>query len=232
MKHLILFLFIYSCSYSYLQIYPTIFDKRIDGEGRNQRYELSNTTKEKVRYIFYIESIKNSQDMSKWIEFFPKTMTLNPGEKKELNLFIQAPNNTKKGEYLAVLGVKELPIITESDIKNRKNTLNILTNLKIEIAGFVDEIPIILKNTKIILNENSKKLDGIIENNSIRRATLWFYLKNSKNKKEYFLGVKRILAGQSFNLSTFDKIKDRNILKDYDEIIIKHENEIIKRIKI
>ncbi|MGL4671514.1 hypothetical protein [Cetobacterium sp.] len=233
MKYLFyMFFCIFSYSYSYLQIYPTTFDKNIDRIGSSETYELSNSTQNKVRYIFYVEKVENQKDMSSWMEFYPKTMVLNPGEKKKLTLFIKAPTNSPKGEYAGVLGIKELPVVTETDIINKNKSINILTNLKIELAGFVGQLPLVLKDKNVVLNKVEKKLSGIIENTGEKRATLMFYLLNTKTKKEYYIGSGRVMSKKEFNLSRLSKIKQTEDIKHYNELIIKDKNEIVKRIKI
>ncbi|MGL6067025.1 MAG: hypothetical protein ACRC0R_08080 [Cetobacterium sp.] len=226
-----MFFCVFSYSYSYLQIYPTTFDKNIDKIGNSEIYELSNSTTNKVRYIFYIDKVEEQRDMSSWTEFYPKSMVLNPGEKKKLTLFIKAPINTPKGEYTAILGVKELPVTTEADIINKNKSINILTNLKIEVAGFVGELPLTLTDKNVVLNKAERKISGIIENTGEKRATLMFYLRNSKTKKEYYIGSGRVMSKKEFNLSKLPEIKPKEDIKHYNEIIIKNKNEIVKIIK-
>lgn len=230
--YIFLYIFLYLNSYAYLQIYPTIFDKNIDKFGSSEMYELSNPTLNKVRYIFYIDKIKDNKDMSEWIEYYPKIMTLNPGEKKTLTIFIKAPKNTKRGEYTAILGIKELPIITERDIIEKNKSLDILTNLKIEIAGFVEELSLEIETKNVILNKSKRKLEGNIQNIGEKRATFTFYLLDTTLKREYYLGARRILSKKYFDLSKLSEIKKAENLKNYNELVIKHKDKIIKRIKI
>lgn len=79
---LIIYLIIINFSYGYMNIYPLNFDKRIDGIGEVQEYTLTNITNEVKRYRVNIEKVEEN-DMSEWIEFYPKSLTLNPGEEKK-----------------------------------------------------------------------------------------------------------------------------------------------------
>ncbi|MGL5279118.1 MAG: hypothetical protein ACRC8M_08635 [Cetobacterium sp.] len=230
--YILVYIFINVNIYSYLQIYPTIFDKNIDKNGGSEVYELSNPTLSKVRYIFYIDKISDEKDMSQWIEYYPKTMTLNPGEKRKLTVFVKAPEKLKKGEYTAILGIKELPIVTEKDIIEKNRSLNILTNLKMEIAGFVGDLPLELDGKNIELDQNKRKINGKVKNNGEKRATFTFYLVNTASKQEYYLGAGRILPKKEFDLSTLPEIKKNENLKNYNEVVIKDKNRVVKRLKI
>ena len=235
-------LLIFQSSYSYINIYPVKFDKRIDGEGGNQSYYLYNSTNKNMRYRIYTEKnlTDKNKDMSEWIEVYPKSVTLKPGEEREIKVLIKAPSKTKDGEYLGILGIKEVEIPEDKTLRETgKGVLQVFTDLKIEIAGFVGDInPILeIKNFNIKLSEDGKvKLAGKLKNTGEKRGTFQFYLFNSKGKEKCLLGEKRILKGKELDLSKVNfSISDDEMKKDIKKynsigIIEKGNKEGIKKV--
>lgn len=173
-------------SYSYMNVSPLIFDKRIDNGGEVQEYYVTNALSNKTSYRIYLE--KGENDMSDWIEYYPRNLNLEAGETGKIKLFIEAPEGTPEGEYTAILGVKE---INTPDVEKSGN-LAIYTNLKIEIAGFVGDLKpeIEIENIEVENNQISMK----IFNKGDIRTKLEVYLKNPKEVEKY-LGSVRLLKG-------------------------------------
>lgn len=222
MKKLIyILLFIISqFSYSYVNVYPLKFDKKIDGNGGNETFFLHNYTGKKVRYRIYAEEsiTDKTRDMSKWIDFYPRSITLVPGEEKEVKVFIGAPPSTPKGEYLAVLGFKqvEIPELSEDNKMLEKNNLQVFTDLKVEIAGIVGDVKskIIGENISIRILDNGKvKLNGKVKNIGDKRGFYKIVLFNSNGKEKILLGTKRILKGRELDFSTLDYEVEDEIMK-------------------
>lgn len=241
-KVLLGLLFIFQASYSYINIYPVKFDKKIDGEGGSQSYFLYNSTNKSVRYRIYTEKnpTDESKDMSEWIEVYPKGATLKPGEEKEIKVLIKAPLGTKSGEYLGILGVKEVEIPEDKSLRETgKGIVQVFTDLKIEIAGFVGDIKPVLemKNFKIkVLESGEVNLTGKLKNTGEKRGIFQFYLFNSKGKEKCLLGEKRILKGKELDLSKLEfLVSDSEMKKDikkYDSmgIIEKGNKDGIKKV--
>lgn len=224
-------------SYAYINIYPLTFDKRIDRLGEVQEFNLYNGTLKPLKYEIYIDKSTKYKDMSNWIEYYPKVITIKPGKEEILKIYIQSPKGTEKGEYSAILGIKELYFPDEEAMRKKESSLKIMTDLKIELFGFVGDIVSDLKiqNLSISVNEKSLNLNGYLENIGKRRATFKFFLSDSKNKNTFFIGEKRLLPNEKFSLEEFSqKITDEDVLKKikrYKKFVIKENDTIIKSIK-
>lgn len=134
MKGIFIYFFIFSkIMYGYINIYPSKFEKNIEN-GVNEIFRLYNRTNKKVRYRVYLEeTIEN--DMSKWIEVYPKSITLNPLEEKEINIFINPPKDTRNGKYKSKLVVKEIDI--PGGEKHEK--VKFMTIFKLNMIGYIGE---------------------------------------------------------------------------------------------
>lgn len=234
----IILMILFSKVYSYVNIHPVNFDKNIGGSGEIEEYYLYNGTNSSIKYLFSVERSKNEKDMTSWVEYYPKTLNLKPGQEGVLKVFIKAPRGTEVGEYTTVLGVKEMPVISEKEIKSKSSTLKVLTNLKMEIVGYVRELKSSLTLKDLVVKKENKKLEfsGKIKNMGNRRGTFSFYLSDSRNKNSFLLGNKRILINEEIDLKEFNQeIKDDTVfknIKNYNTLLIKENESIIMKIKI
>lgn len=130
---LFLFLVFSKISYSYINIYPTKFEKNIT-DGINESFKLYNGSGEQVRYRVYLEKGRQN-DMSDWIEIYPNSITLNPLEEKEVRLSINPPKEAKEGKYKSKLVVKEVGIPR----KKTEKKVNFFTIFKLNMTGYIGE---------------------------------------------------------------------------------------------
>ena len=188
-----LFLCLANISFAYMSINPVIFDKRIDNGGAVEEYYISNPTKTEVGYRIYVEPSDNGKDMSKWIEYYPTSIKLKPGETKKINVLIEAPEKAPKGEYTGILGVKEITV--PASLKNNKAGVNVYTDLKID------------KNT---LSFGIKNIGEI-------RTKVEAYLEE-KDKEPVYLDSFRILQNKekTYNKKLENKISKKTKLVVYD----------------
>ena len=131
-----IFLLTFSTVFSYINIHPVEFNKKIDDQGGLVEYTLYNRMNRTVRYNISLSDSKD-KSMKDWGEVYPTTLTLKPGEEKTVKLFIKAPKNTPSGEYSAILNIKEMEFPNIDKIKSKNTNLIVLTNLTIEILGYV-----------------------------------------------------------------------------------------------
>lgn len=213
-------LLISSQAYSYINVSPLIFDERIDNDGSVKEYYVTNSLSHKTSYRIYLEKGKEN-DMSDWIEFYPKNLILNPGETGKLKLYIAAPQNTNPGEYTAILGIKE--INTPNVI--REGNLSIYTNLKIEIAGYVGDLKPVIEVRDFI--KNNDEISMKVKNKGEIRTKLEIYKKNKK--EEEYLGSIRLLKGDekvfSTKISTDNKSPLNLVLRDLDGNLVQEIKE-------
>lgn len=222
MKRLIVVILILcTCScmlYAYINVEPLYFDKEIDGQGGYKVYTLTNSTNKTLRYRVYSEKISEKNDMSQWMDFYPKSITLKSGESKKIKLLVIAPEGTEKGEYIANLGIKEIPIPLLKDT----SAVSLYTNLQIELAGFVGNLhpKVNVKNLNITIKNKKLYLNGSIKNIGEIRTKVDLFLEDS-NKNTIYLGGYRLFKGDKKllnNLKSVD-IGDKKI-KNYSTFIV------------
>lgn len=214
MKKIGIFLFfiLSSLAFGYINIYPLYFDQRIDGMGGIKDFILTNTTSKTVRYQIHILNENRGLDMSSWTEIYPRTLTLKPGEKGEVKMFIKAPKGSLVGEYSTILNIKELGIPTE---EKRDKKIDVFTNLKIKLYGYVGKLDssISLENFKLI-KENSKfHFVGKLKNESLRRIKLEIILADSNEKNGMLISEIKLKKGEEIDLSNL-KILDISRIED------------------
>ncbi|MGL5932972.1 MAG: FixG Ig-like domain-containing protein [Cetobacterium sp.] len=238
-KTFMLFFFLCSITFSYINIFPVNFNKRIDLNDGVVEYSLYNKTEKTVRYrISLVDSDKNS--MAKWGEIYPTTLSLKPGEEKTIKLYIKAPKNAKKGEYSAFLNIKEMEFPNLEKNASRKNTVNILTNLTMEILGYVGDVEpkLDIRNLKVAKDKTKLSFDGNIKNIGERSGDYNIFLSDSRGNNQYFLGDFNILKDEMINLSEFNQeIKDKKISGSISKlnwifIVEKNGSKVVQRLPI
>lgn len=233
------FILLTSFSFAYVNIYPLTFDQRIDGMGGIKDFILTNTTKKVVKYQINILQNDNKQDMSSWTEIYPRILTLKPGAKGEIKMYVRAPKETLLGEYSTILNIKEIEV--PEDKKNKKS-INVFTNLKIKLYGYVGKLDssISLKNLKVFKGKdiNEMKLSGILKNESLRRVNLEIILSDLNKKNELLICEVKLKKGEEINFSNLKFFRDpknanKNYLKlDYIYFYEKGVGKFLKKEKI
>lgn len=237
-KFFLLFFAIFKLGMAYININPVTFDKGIDGKGDGEIYTLFNGSEKPVRYSIYLESPPKGRDMSSWLEFYPKTITLRPGQSGEVKVFAKAPADSETGEYTAILGLREQSVPDEESMKKGISAVQVLTNLRIQIAGYVGDVKPNLKLHSPALKRegNSLIFSGEMENIGGRRGTFQGYLEDSSGKNSFYLGEKRVLKGEKISLDAFSQeIKNRDIEKKvsgYRFFVLKDKSNGKEAIKI
>lgn len=231
-KIILMYIFMFSYSFSYINLYPLVFDKRIDGIGNTQEFIVTNITNQNLKYKIEIEKTGEKRDMSNWLELYPKSLALKPGEEKIIKVYINAPKDKNIGEYFTTLNIKELA--TPNINKNNKKNLKIFTNLKLKLYGYIGDLPAKIELNNFSFNLNNLKVFGIIKNISNRRINIEF-LVGSKNKK-YLIAEKRLRKDEIFNLNNLNFLVNENELKkdnlEFLYIIEKETNRELKVLKI
>lgn len=191
-------------TFSYMNVDPVIFDKRIDNGGAVQEYHITNVTNSPIGYRIYTEKIPEANnDMTSWIEYYPRELKLSPGETGKIKVLIEAPDKVKKGEYISTLGIKEVNIPT-SEKKN--STVQIYTNLKMEIAGFVGDLKPEVELKNLSLDENKLKLE--LKNIGKIRTKVEVYISDLNGNNKLFIDNARLLQGKEKKIDKSIKLKD------------------------
>ncbi len=211
------FFLLTSLSFAYVNIYPLSFDRRIDSMGGIRDFTLTNTTNKIVKYQINILRNSEKQDMSSWTEVYPRTLTLKPGAKGEIKMYTRAPKGTPIGEYCTVLNIKEL------EVPKDKKAVNVFTNLKINLYGYVGKLDssISLKNFKSFKGKNIDdiKLNGVVKNESLRRVNLEIVLADSNEKNGILICETKLKKGEEIDLSNLKVFNDsKNQNKNYSKL--------------
>ncbi|MGL5595617.1 MAG: hypothetical protein ACRDDH_16905 [Cetobacterium sp.] len=234
------FFFLTSVSFAYINVYPLSFDQRIDSMGGVKDFILTNTTNKVMKYQINILKNDDINDMTSWTEIYPRTLTLKPGAKGEIKMYTRAPKGTILGEYSTILNIKELEVPKER--KNKKKSVNIFTNLKIKLYGYVGKLDssISLKNIKVFKGKNLSNinLNGVLKNESLRRVNLEIVLADSNEKNSILISETKLKKGEEIDLSNLKVFKDsrdedQNYSKlNYIYIYEKGVGKFLKREKI
>ena len=135
----------------------TSFERRVD-TGGYMEYTLKNSSNKTIRYKFEIQESDIGEDMSKWVEVYPKVMSIPPMQERVLKVYAQSPVGAKKGEYSFKIMITPLSVPTIAD-----------SDGAIRVNSTMDFIPIIYFYGHVgdpKLSENLSIVQGKFTNNS------------------------------------------------------------------
>lgn len=184
--------------YGYINIYPSFFYKELKKEGTYENFVLTNRSDQKVRYRIYFEE-KLFPELS--AEVYPKSITLNPYEKKELKILITPQNNLKIGMYNLTLVVKEIGNPKE---KSKK----IYSMLKLKLSGYYGDLKLELDGE---VKKTKDKIELNIKNQGERLGVFSAYLLNAK--EEWIFLDSFILKPQEYLRESYDYDKQSTKIK-------------------
>lgn len=184
--------------YGYINIYPSFFYKELKKEGTYETFVLTNRSDQKVRYRIYFEE-KLFPELS--AEVYPKSITLNPYEKKELKVLITPQNNLKIGMYNLTLVVKEIGNPKE---KSKK----IYSMLKLKLSGYYGDLKLELDGE---VKKTKDKIELNIKNQGERLGVFSAYLLNAK--EEWIFLDSFILKPQEYLRESYDYDKQSTKIK-------------------
>lgn len=189
-KNIILIFFIFFVATFSFHITPTFFEKRIDGGGEYQEFTLKNSTDRTVRYkISFLPGLGKFENMSEWIEFSPKVLTIKPQSESTLKVYIKAPKGAKEGEYSALLNAKTItvPKIDRAPYEKVEAAAAIGLDISLEIVSYVGELnpDLLVTNLKIIEDKDGK-------------AILTFNIKNNTPKRGVYYSIEVIQSNDNF----------------------------------
>ncbi|MGL5122599.1 MAG: hypothetical protein ACRC6K_00315 [Fusobacteriaceae bacterium] len=227
-------------SFAYINIYPLSFDQRIDGMGGVKDFVLTNITNKVIKYQISVLENDGNNDMTSWTEIYPRSITLKPGAKGKIKMYTRSSRGAAQGEYSTILNIKELEVPKE--IKEKKNTVEVFTNLKIKLYGYVGKLDssIYLNNIKVFKGKNISdiQLNGVLKNNSLRRVHLEIMLSDSNEKNSILISETKLKKNEEVDLSNLkifknSKIEDKNYSKlKYIYIYEKGIGKFLKKEKI
>lgn len=231
----LMFIFFEMMSFAYINISPTTLDKNIKA-GAYQEFTFHNGTNIPFRYKITpvaMNDKKDIKDMSKWVEIYPKIVTVNPTESKKFKIYIKADKNAEDGDYGTFLNIRQM---SAPKLKGQEENLGagmvIMVNLNMGIYGYVgDEKPKIEVVNPIIYQKNGKsylKMKLANKTNRLVRIKV-----DIEGKKDYIYPIGETRAFKNQTLSFDDEIKHLGKEKAKKLIITDVETKkIIKEIKL
>lgn len=209
---------------------PMKFDKRIDGtNGGYQEYQIPNSTDKTVRYKIYKKAEPEDLSkygvigsMDKWMQYYPKIITIPPKSVGIVKLGIKAPPGTKPGEYAARIGTTPIAI---PELNRGGNAIapqiSVPIGMEMQIFGYVGEgTPKIVGDLKTINKNNGTFVSGKIKNEGqVGVALLASYrYKDSTGTHSTTTNLGRLMPGEETTIDS-SVIKDSKNHKVLDLII-------------
>lgn len=148
-------------------ISPTRFEFSLAKRFTNF-FTITNNSEQTVRVRVYpkfieigdgdkvIEKVGHPHDLSRWMVFNPRLVTVRPGRKRTVRFSVRPPKDLAEGEYRAVVFFEELPGKTASPFREKTQgslalQLKLLTRLGVSLYGMVGD-----RRTKIVVGKESK----------------------------------------------------------------------------
>lgn len=221
---------------AYINLAPTTLDKNIKA-GAYQEFTLFNDTTIPFRYkITPMAMTENKKviDMSKWIEVYPKIVTVKPTEAKKFKVYVKADKEALEGDYGAFLSIKQMsaPKLKGEETENLGAGMVVMVNLNMGIYGYVgDETPKIETTAPVIYKKDGKSfLKMKVKNKTNRLVKINVEIEGKRNYF-YTVGETRAFKGETL---VFDhEIKNLGDKKANKIIITDVETEkIIEEVKL
>lgn len=221
---------------AYINLAPTTLDKNIKA-GAYQEFTLFNDTTIPFRYkITPMAMTENKKviDMSKWIEVYPKIVTVKPTEAKKFKVYVKADKGALEGDYGAFLSIKQMsaPKLKGEETENLGAGMVVMVNLNMGIYGYVgDETPKIETTAPVIYKKDGKSfLKMKVKNKTNRLVKINVEIEGKRNYF-YTVGETRAFKGETL---VFDhEIKNLGDKKANKIIITDVETEkIIEEVKL
>ena len=221
---------------AYINLSPTTLDKNIK-TGAYEEFTLYNDTTIPFRYKITPMSMgenKKVMDMSKWIEVYPKIVTVRPAESKKFKVYVKADKGALEGDYGAFLNIKQMsaPKLKGETDENLGAGMVIMVNLNMGIYGYVgDEVPKIeVAETSVYKKDNKSFLKMKVKNKTNRLVKMEVQVEGKKG--HFFLvGSSRAFKGETL---VFDHEITRIENEKARKVIIKdtETEKIIEEIKL
>lgn len=204
---------------------PMKFDKKIDGNGGYQEYQVENPTNETLRYKIYKKpESKDLRDkgivgsMDKWIDFYPKILTIPPKSKGIVKMAIKAPKSAKPGEYAARIGTSPVAIPKVGESAETINAqISLPVGTEIQIFGYVGDVaPKIEGQLKEKKTGNGSFVAGKVKNTGTAGIGILasYRYKDTTGTHAKIIPLGRIMPGKEIEVdtSTIKNSKEHKVL--------------------
>lgn len=197
---IIFYIFLNLTTFSYINISPTTLDRNI-GTGAYEEFTFYNNTNIPLRYKLSAISMEDSniKDMSKWIEIYPKVVTIYPTEEKSFKVYIQAPEGSETGDYGAFINIRQVsaPKLESGEKETIAAGMAVMVNVNMGIYGYIGDLhpKVTISNMSVTKKNDISTLKMNIENKSNRLVRMLIEVK-SKNNYIHRIGEVRAMKGE------------------------------------
>lgn len=228
-------LLIVNC-FAYINISPTTLDKNIK-VGAYEEFTFFNNTTVPLRYKLSALPMegKNVKDMSKWVEIYPKVVTVYPTETKSFKLYIQAPKGAEEGDYGTFVNIRQVsaPKLKHNEKESIGAGMTVMVNVNMGLYGYVgDAVPKVEATQPQVVKQGNKQILKMrLDNLTNRLIRVEITVKSTSN---YVYKVGEVRAMKNQNLEIENEILDMGIDEKAKEVIVKdvETEKIVKKIKI
>lgn len=201
---IIIFFIIISMLNFAFELSPYGFDKRIDtGEGY-QEFIFYNSTTSVNRYKIEVFSNGKKNDISQYVNVYPKVITVKPLGKTKVKVYVKAPPTLPNGEYGFMFGTRSIPIpyLNKSKGGRVAPAISIKTAVNLEMLGYVGEVGnrFNMSNEKILSNNGKKYYTATLTNKNGRGYELGIGFADSANSMIKVNAVGRVNNGKSIKI--------------------------------
>lgn len=234
-----LFLMMVSVSYAF-RLEGIDFNQRMDGkDGGYREFKIINDGIERQRYKINVLKSEGTttKDASKFIEVFPKVVTVNPKEVGMFKIFAKAPDTAEKGLYSFMLELKPIGIPTLAKAKEGLVTGSVNVNIAplVEMYGYVGEVDfqkvLRFEEIKIENAEGRASVSGKLINDSYAVVELGIL---AYGKGDYLLGGDYIgTLGNNKEMevkATIPNVKDSQDIKKF--VFYRTVNDKVEKLKV
>ena len=234
---LIIFFSVFLDIFAYINLSPSTLDKNI-GVGVYQEFTLYNETQIPFRYKITPIAFSGRTgvaDMSKWVEVYPKVVTVHPNGESKFKVYIKAPKDSVTGDYGVFLNIKQMsaPNVKTSQADSISSAMIIMVDVNLGVYGYIgDKTPKLSfpVDPTIYKKEGKTYLKMKIKNETNRLVRMEIKVEG---KKGYYYPIGDTRAFKMETLSFDNEIKDLGDIMPRNIIITDVESKrIIKKLNL
>lgn len=226
---LIMWTIFYTLSYTF-HIMPDSFEKRIDNGNGYQEFHFPNSSDKTIRYKFSaLPGSPGRGDMSEWVEFYPRVLTIRAKETGLLRVYARSPEGTPEGEYgfhLETVPV-DIPQLSKEGVMEVRASVGMKIATSLEMLGYVGNLEAKLEmlSHRVFQENGETKLEITLKNHTAKRGVEYGIEVKGRNRVNMRMEVGRIRIGETSTL-VFDlknmKEKDPYEINIFEDISYKN----------
>lgn len=210
-----------------LEMNPSFFEKDISGGKGYAEYTISSgKAKEKRRYKIDVKPFNiKDMDISKYMEVYPKVVTVYPGETSTIKVFVNLPKKKfeykEYGFYLRVMGIN-IPKLKEEKLNMIESSVNVPIALNMQMFAHYGEASDKEMKEKVRLDECVLyEKEGTVYVKGKLKNELWYgflpkiVLESHRGRKRDYFVPERVskLDGEIYFEWKLRKFEDKEEVK-------------------